>query len=179
MTSGDPLSAKNASGFFESDLLKKYATDLHRFSEAILARRISAKLGCDPSMDVVTATFFFAIFGHFRRIWTLFCYAQTPVDLLYSCRFVVDILPIVDLLRISYGFVVRCNQSVCLSVCWLACFRCWTRNYCLSLSRVRSVRLASVRQNAHNRERTCAENYNKWHNIFFLNCNQHFGNFKP
>jgi len=39
MTSGDPLSAKNASGFFESDLLKKYATDFHRFSEAILARR--------------------------------------------------------------------------------------------------------------------------------------------
>jgi len=29
------------------------------------------------------------------------------------------------------------------------------------------------------RERKCAENYNKWHNIFFLNCNQHFANFKP
>ena len=27
-------------------------------------------------------------------------------------------------------------------------------------------------------ERKCAENYNKWHSIFFLNCNQHFGNFK-
>jgi len=26
-------------------------------------------------------------------------------------------------------------------------------------------------------ERKCAENYNKWH--FFLNCSQHFGNFKP
>ena len=31
-----------------------------------------------------------------------------------------------------------------------------------------------------NRERKCAENYNKWHNKnFFLNCSQHFGNFKP
>ena len=31
-----------------------------------------------------------------------------------------------------------------------------------------------------NREQKCAENYNKWHNkIIFLNCNQHFVNFKP
>jgi len=29
-----------------------------------------------------------------------------------------------------------------------------------------------------NRERKCAENHNKWHNNFFLNCNQHFANFK-
>ena len=29
-----------------------------------------------------------------------------------------------------------------------------------------------------NRERKRAENYNKWQ-FFFLNCNQHFGNFKP
>jgi len=30
------------------------------------------------------------------------------------------------------------------------------------------------------RKRKRAENYNKWHNNFiFLNCNQHFGNFKP
>ena len=25
----------------------------------------------------------------------------------------------------------------------------------------------------------CAENCNKWHTEFFLNCNQHYGNFKP
>jgi len=30
-----------------------------------------------------------------------------------------------------------------------------------------------------NRERKCAENYNKWHDNLSLNCNQHFGNFKP
>jgi len=124
MTSGDPLSAKNASGFFESDLLKKYATDLHRFSEAILARRISAKLGCDPSMDVVTQHFFLLFSDTSVESGHYFVMLRLQVDLLYSCRFVVDILPIVDLLRISYGFVVRCNQSVCLSVCWLACFRC-------------------------------------------------------
>ena len=30
------------------------------------------------------------------------------------------------------------------------------------------------------RERKCAVNYNKWHNkLIFLNCNQHFANFKP
>jgi len=29
------------------------------------------------------------------------------------------------------------------------------------------------------RERQCAENYNKWRSIIFLNCNQNFGNFKP
>ena len=30
------------------------------------------------------------------------------------------------------------------------------------------------------RGRKCAENNNKWHNKFiFLNCSQHFGNFKP
>jgi len=28
------------------------------------------------------------------------------------------------------------------------------------------------------RERKCAENYNKWQKKFFLNCSQHFGNFK-
>jgi len=31
-----------------------------------------------------------------------------------------------------------------------------------------------------NREQKCAENHNKWHsNFFVLNCNQHFGNYKP
>ena len=30
------------------------------------------------------------------------------------------------------------------------------------------------------REQKCAKNYNNWHSkIFFLNCNQHFDNFKP
>ena len=29
-----------------------------------------------------------------------------------------------------------------------------------------------------NMERKCADNYNKRHNIFFLNSNQHLGNFK-
>ena len=30
------------------------------------------------------------------------------------------------------------------------------------------------------KERKCAENYTKWHNEFiFLNCSQHFNNFKP
>ena len=29
-------------------------------------------------------------------------------------------------------------------------------------------------------QRNCSENYSKWHNKFiFLNCNQHFSNFKP
>jgi len=30
-----------------------------------------------------------------------------------------------------------------------------------------------------NRKRKCAENCNKCHSIFFLKCNQHFGNFIP
>jgi len=38
---------------------------------------------------------------------------------------------------------------------------------------------ALVKQINNNSERKCAENYNKWHNTFFLNCNRYFGNFKP
>jgi len=39
---------------------------------------------------------------------------------------------------------------------------------------------AAAMRTSVNRERNCVENYNKRHNnFFFLNCNQHFGNFKP
>ena len=74
----------------------------------------------------------------------------------------------VDLLQVSLGQFTLVQFDVL-----------WTNLNCTSGELLHSI-VTYYPVRCEHRERKCAENYNKWHNkVICLNCNQHFGNFKP
>ena len=71
------------------------------------ALMIDTKLGCDPSSDLIATGTNFCYFRTFSaRLDAIFAMLRLDsFDLLYSCRLVVDLLRIVELLRIG----IRCT----------------------------------------------------------------------